>query len=131
MDCGVIILWLPAELEDVQSADMSERGVWNMCGDSLGWIFLCYYNLLRLFVHILRFIPAIKLVSFSCAHLRDTNTIIKLFYFFLYIDWILTKLCRYFLIGIPHCWKLFCFFFQLILFLQKLTQCFRIIIKKL
>ncbi len=27
MDCGVIILWLPAELEDVQSADISERGV--------------------------------------------------------------------------------------------------------
>ncbi len=52
MDCGDIILWLPTELEDVQSADMSERGVWSMRGDTLGWIFLRYYNLLRLLVHI-------------------------------------------------------------------------------
>ncbi len=52
MDCGVIILWLPAELEDVHSADMNERGLWSMCGDMLGWISLHYYNLLRLFVHI-------------------------------------------------------------------------------
>ncbi len=33
MNERVIILWLPAELEDVQSADMSERG-------ALGYIFL-------------------------------------------------------------------------------------------
>ncbi len=52
MDCGVIILWLPAELEDVQSADMSESGLWKMCGDTLGWIFLRYFSLLRLFIHI-------------------------------------------------------------------------------
>ncbi len=62
----------------------------------------------------LRFIPTIKLVSFSCAHLRNMNTIMKLFCFFLYIDWILKKLRRYFLIDISHCWKLFWFFLILL-----------------
>lgn len=37
MDCGLII-WLSAELEDVQIAVLNERGVWSVCGDTISWL---------------------------------------------------------------------------------------------
>ncbi len=79
-----------------------------VCGDTLGWIFSVitiffvfsfifqvhsYNKVDELFMHTLK------------GHEYDYN-----FFFFLYIDWILIKLCRYFLIDILHCWKLFWFF---------------------
>ncbi len=57
MDCGVIILWLPADLEDVQSADVSERGMWSICGNTLVLDSPHYYNFFDftfIFIHTLR-----------------------------------------------------------------------------
>ncbi len=105
MDCGVTILWLPAELEN---------GVKEACGACLEirWVrFSSVITILFVFWFILEVHSYYKVGELFMRALRGHEY--NYFFSFCTLNTYKRRCCRYFLIGIPHCWKLFCFFFPI------------------